>query len=242
MKKGVTNIFFWIGSIGLAAALFISGRPYMETLLKAGYSVEGTGWVEMFRYCVVNEKGMLFIPICAPLSAGAQAEMELKSRYALFCCSRMGKKRYDAKKAAECILSGGLTVCFADIVILGISYISLRKMPVQAGTVDPGVAATVILSAVLLGVLNGAFWTLLGSLTAVLAKNQHLAIAMPFVLYYTLTVFQTRYYTTLYFFSPRYWAVPVHYGIVWCTGVLLILCMIVTGGFVLAVERRLRYA
>lgn len=241
MKKTATNIFFWIGSAGLAAALFISGRPYMETLLKAGYSVEGIGWVEMFRYCVVNEKGLLFVPICAPLSAGAQTEMELKSRYALFCCSRTGKKRYYAKKAAECILSGGLTVCFADIVILGISYISLKEIPMQSGAADPGAAASVVLSAVLLGFLNGAFWTLLGSLTAVWTKNQHLAIAMPFVLYYVLTVFQTRYYTALYFFSPRYWAAPVHYGIVWCTGVLLILCMIVTGGFVLAVERRLRH-
>lgn len=242
MKKGVTNIFFWIGSIGLAAALFISGRPYMETLLKAGYSVEGTGWVEMFRYCVINEKGLLFVPICAPLSAGAQTEMELKSRYALFCCSRTGKKRYYAKKAAECIVSGGLTVCFAYIVILVVAYIGLREMPMQLSTVGPGVAASVVLSAMLLGFLNGAFWTLIGSMAAVLTKNQHLAIALPFVLYYTLTVFQTRYYTTLYFFSPRYWAAPVHYGNVWCIGVLLILCIIVTGGFVLAVERRLRHA
>src|SRR5699024_12725668 len=50
---------------------------------------------------------------------------------------------------------------------------------------------------------NGALWALAGSTAAVLTRNHYLGYAVPFILYYVLTVFQERYYDKFYILSPR---------------------------------------
>ena len=79
-------------------------------------------------------------------------------------------------------------------------------------------------------------------MAAVLTRNHYLAYAMPFVLYYVLTLFQSRYYPELYFLSPRYWAAPGYYGNLFCITVLSGLCIGCACGLILAVKRRLDYA
>lgn len=50
--------------------------------------------------------------------------------------------------------------------------------------------------------LNGAFWALVGGLAAVITKNRYMSYAVPFILYYVLTVFQERYYQKAFFMNP----------------------------------------
>lgn len=242
IKRMGTNAWFWVGVLLLAILLFVSGAPYMETLLRTQYCAEGIGWMETFRYCTMNENGLLFIPICAPIAAGACAETELRSRYALFYCSRTGKKQYYVKKVLESALPGGLTVCLAEVLVLAVVYIGLQDINSQTESLKTSVIAATLLSDLVRGFLNGAFWALAGSMAAVLTRNRYLAYAMPFVLYYVLTLFQARYYQELYFLSPRYWAAPVHYGNGFCITVLSGLCIVCTLSFMLAVKRRLEYA
>ena len=71
--------------------------------------------------------------------------------------------------------------------------------------------------------LNGALWSLCGSLTAVLTKNKYLSCAVPFILYYVLTVFQERYYRNYFFLSPKQWASPAYYGNGFCLLALLLI-------------------
>ena len=118
IKKIGTNALFWVGIVLLAMLFLASGAPYIETLLRTQYCAEGIGWVEGFRYCTTNEKGLLFLPICVPIAAGACAETELRTRYALFYCSRTGKKRYYMEKVLESALPGGLMVCAAELLVL----------------------------------------------------------------------------------------------------------------------------
>lgn len=241
VKKIFTNVFFWTGLMLLTILIFASGVPYMKTLLRAEYSAEGVSWAETFRYCTINENGLLFVPICVPMAAGAYAETELRSRYALFSCSRIGKRSYYVKKIIECVLSGGLMVCFSEVLVLFIVYIGLQGIPTQIKGGGTGAAAMILLS-LIRGFLNGAFWTLAGSVAAVLTRNQYLAYAMPFVMYYVLTLFQSRFYSELYFLSPRYWAVPVHYGNIFCIAVLSGLAAVCAISLALAVKRRLDHA
>lgn len=93
----------------------------------------------------------------------------------------------------------------------------------------------------LCGFLNGALWSLVGGFSAVVTRNRYLAYAVPFILYYVLSVFQERYYQSLFFLSPRYWAVPVYYSPVFCIVMLLSLCILVCFLFMKAVKRRLAY-
>lgn len=241
LKKIFTNAIFWIGLMLLAVLIFASGFPYMRTLLRAEYSAEGIGWAETFRYCTVNENGLLFVPIFVPMAAGAYAETELRSRYALFACIRTGKRSYCAKKIIECALPGGLMVCFSEVMVLFTVYFRLQEIPTQIEGNKAG-AAVMILLTLLRGFLNGVFWALAGSTAAVLTRNHYLAYAMPFVMYYVLTLFQSRFYRELYFLSPRYWAAPAHYGNIFCIAVLSGLSVVCAVCLALAVKRRLGHA
>ena len=59
--------------------------------------------------------------------------------------------------------------------------------------------------------LNGAFWALIGGTSAVITKNRYMSYAVPFILYYVLTVFQERYYQKAFFLSPRYDMYPFYW-------------------------------
>ena len=96
-----------------------------------------------------------------------------------------------------------------------------------------------LIPAFLCGFLNGALWALAGSTAAVLTRNHYLGYAVPFILYYVLTVFQERYYAKLYALSPRQWAYPSYFGAGFCAGILILL--IAAAALLLAklTERRL---
>lgn len=241
IKRIGTNELFWVGTVLLAMLFLASGAPYIETLLRTQYCAEGIGWVKGFRYCTTNENGLLFLPICVPIATGACAETELRTRYALFYCSRTGKKQYYMKKVLESALPGGLMVCLAEILVLLGVYIGLQNITSYTEEIRTGVIVGMILLSLVRGFLNGFFWAGVGSMTAVLTRNHYLAYAMPFVLYYVLTLFQSRYYPKLYFLSPRYWAAPVYYGNLFCITVLFGLCIGCACGLILAVKRRLDY-
>lgn len=90
--------------------------------------------------------------------------------------------------------------------------------------------------------LNGAFWALVGGSAAVITKNRYMSYAVPFILYYVLTVFQERYYQKVFFLSPRYWATPVYYNDSFCISVLAVGTFLTALIFMREIERRLRYA
>ena len=96
-----------------------------------------------------------------------------------------------------------------------------------------------VLCGFLCGFLNGALWALAGSAAAVLTRNHYLGYAVPFILYYVLTVFQERYYDKFYILSPRQWAYPSYFGAGVCVGILIFL--IAAAGLLLMklTERRL---
>lgn len=242
IKRIGVNPFFWMGFVLLAILFLASGAPYTGTMIKTQYCAEGMGWVEAFRYCTTNENGLLFLPVCVPIAAGACAETELRTRYAWFYCSRTGKKLYYIKKVLESAFSGGLMVCAAEVSVLLVVYTGLKEIPSYTEAVPAGAVAGMIFFSLVRGFLNGAFWSLVGSVSAVLTRNKYLAYAMPFVLYDVLTLFQSRYYQELYFLSPRYWAAPVHYGNGFCIAVLSGSCIVSASGLMLSVKRRLDHA
>lgn len=171
IKRIGTNALFWVGIVLLAMLFLASGAPYIETLLRTQYCAEGIGWVEGFRYCTTNEDGLLFLSICVPIAAGACAETELRTRYALFYCSRTGKKQYYMKKVLESALPGGLMVCVAEMLVLLGVYIGLQNITSYTEKIQTGEIVGMILLSLVRGFLNGFFWAGVGSMAPVYYGN-----------------------------------------------------------------------
>ena len=72
-----------------------------------------------------------------------------------------------------------------------------------------------------------------------LTRNHYLGYAVPFILYYVLTVFQERYYDKFYILSPRQWAYPSYFGAGVCVGILILLIAAAALFLAKLTERRL---
>lgn len=131
-------------------------------------------------------------------------------------------------------------MCCSILFFCLIIYVVLR------GRINSDVSVvqiiSIVASSLLRGFLNGAFWGGVGTLAAIMLKNRYLAFSIPFVTYYVLTIFQKRYYETLFFLSPRYWAAPVYYSNLFCISVLFVLAAVVSVSLIFMVYRRLDYA
>lgn len=234
LKKVFVNFKLYIGILILFIFTIIIGYPYIEQLLTTRYSAEGLGWETAYMYCITNENILLFVPIVSPMIAADNLSVELKSRFSLFCCCRIGKKRYIANSILENLLSGGFTVTFSMVFVYIFLYFRLNE------NVEPTVGTIPVLSILLLsllrGFLNGALWASVGSCAAVITRNKHLAYATPFAIYYVLYIFQVRYYSNMSFLNPRYWAAPIYYNDLFGIAVLFLLTMSV-GGLLLIVTK-----
>lgn len=193
-----------------------------------------------YSFCSNGIYTLLFVPIAVTFAAGGDAEEELHSRFALFSCMRTGKKQYLAGKTVGLMLSGGLILCCAMLLMLMMSCIIFGKIPALSNS---GPVFSELLLRVLVsfprGFLNGALWAMMGGLAAVVARNHYMAYAVPFILYYVLSVFQERYYQELLFLNPRYWMAPVYYNDIFCITVLLLLCILTGMLFIKVLQRRL---
>lgn len=243
LKNSIWNVRFFAGVLLILAAALISEQLHLQFLIDAGGSQEGPGWYLAYSFCSNGTNTLLFVPIAVTFAAGGDAEMELRSRFALFSCVRTGKKKYLLGKAAGLILSGGLMLVFAMLLMLGISCLVFGRIPILS---EHGPAFSELLLKVLVsfprGFLNGALWAMVGSFAAVITRNRYMAYAVPFILYYVLRVFQERYYRALFFLNPRYWMAPVYYNDLFCVVVLLVLSVLTSLLFMWALKRRLRYA
>lgn len=238
LKVSLLNRRFFCGIVLIFLVVLAVAHPYRAFLAESGGSVEGPAWSAVFIYGVSSERTLLFLPLFVPLAAAGDVQEELKSRYAVFLVSRAGKKNYLAGKIMGAALSGGLMTVTAYAAALAVI------VPWCAGIPDLSGQETLrgiipLIPAFLCGFLNGAFWALAGSAAAVLTRNHYLGYAVPFILYYVLTVFQERYYAKLYALSPRQWAYPSYFGAGFCAGILILL--IAAAALLLAklIERRL---
>lgn len=243
LKSSVWNLRFIFGILLIVVSSLIAAQAPVQSLIQSGTSAEGAGWYVAFQYCTTGVSALLFIPIAVTFAAGCEAQEELRTRFALFSCSRVGWKPYLLGKTAGAIISGGLMVCIGMVIILAVVIPWAGHIPaVQGHEATAGSMAVDLVLALFRGFLNGALWSLVGSLAAVVTRNRYMAYAVPFIVYYVLTVFQERYYRKLFFLSPRYWASPSYYSNAFCIGILLVLC-ILTGLLLMgAVKRRLEYA
>lgn len=222
IRASVFQLRFLTGTILLVMIFLAKAFPYRAWLVESGGSLEGTPWIAVFLYSISSDTALLFLPLTVPLAAAGKAQEELKSRYVLFLTARAGKKRYLAGKIYGAALSGGTMVIAAMVILIAILIPWCADIP-DLSTPMAMQSVKILFPGMVCGFLNGAFWALAGSAAAVITRNSYLGYALPFILYYVLTVFQERYYRNLFFLSPRQWAYPSRYGAGVCAGILLVL-------------------
>lgn len=222
IRASVFQLRFLTGTILLVMIFLAKAFPYRAWLVESGGSLEGTPWIAVFLYSISSDTALLFLPLTVPLAAAGKAQEELKSRYVLFLTARAGKKRYLAGKIYGAALSGGTMVIAAMVILIAILIPWCADIP-DLSTPMAMQSVKILFPGMGCGFLNGAFWALAGSAAAVITRNSYLGYALPFILYYVLTVFQERYYRNLFFLSPRQWAYPSRYGAGVCAGILLVL-------------------
>ncbi len=168
-------------------------------------------------YIVVTEDGI------RSFKWKGMSQEELHSRYAWFLINRIGKRNYIWMKSFGVAFTGGAISVSAAGIALVVFIVICRNIP----TLNTLQNISEVISITGIGFirlfLNGALWSLCGSLTAVLTKNKYLSCAVPFILYYVLTVFQERYYRNYFFLSPKQWASPAYYGNGFCLLALLLI-------------------
>ena len=222
IRASVFQLRFLTGTILLVMISLAKAFPYRAWLVGSGGSLEGTPWIAVFLYSISSDTALLFLPLTVPLAAAGKAQEELKSRYVLFLTARAGKKRYLAGKIYGAALSGGAMVIAAMVILIAILIPWCADIPDLSAPMAMQ-SVKILFPGMACGFLNGAFWALAGSAAAVITRNSYLGYALPFILYYVLTVFQERYYRNLFFLSPRQWAYPSRYGAGVCAGILLVL-------------------
>ena len=222
IRASVFQLRFLTGTILLVMIFLAKAFPYRAWLVESGGSLEGTPWIVVFLYSISSDTALLFLPLTVPLAAAGKAQEELKSRYVLFLTARAGKKRYLAGKIYGAALSGGTMVIAAMVILIAIMIPWCADIPDLSAPMAMQ-SVKILFPGMVCGFLNGAFWALAGSAAAVITRNSYLGYALPFILYYVLTVFQERYYRNLFFLSPRQWAYPSRYGAGVCAGILLVL-------------------
>ena len=223
IKNNIRSIRFILGIFLIVSATLMSEHEMLQKIINAGGSAEGPGWFVAYTYCMNSVNMLLFVPIAVAFAGGENTEAELHSRFFLFSYIRSGRKQYLVGKAAGLLVSGGLTAFLAMVFLLVICILRFGQYPsLIDGNYEMAVLVGRTAVSFLRLFLNGAFWALIGGTSAVITKNRYMSYAVPFILYYVLTVFQERYYQKAFFLSPRYWAASIYYNDIFCIAILAV--------------------
>lgn len=242
MKNSICNWRFFAACFVIVCVALASTQDQLQQLLEVEQSPEGPGWLLAFLFLIYNSTVLMFIPLVVPFASAATAEEEIKSRFALFACIRSGRKQYFAGKSIALILTGGALVCVAMLILFIFACVRFHHIAwINGNEYNVQMFVGELILYFVRGFLNGAFWTLVGGIAAVATKNHYMAYAMPFVLYYVLFVFQERYYQTLFYLNPKYWATSLVYSSPVCIGILAVLLVLVTILFLIAMRRRMNF-
>ena len=215
----------------------------LQKIINAGGSAEGPGWFVAYTYCMNSVNMLLFVPIAVAFAGGENTEAELHSRFFSVQLYPFREKTVSRRKSSRIVGLRRFDSFLAMVFLLVICILRFGQYPsLIDGNYEMAVLVGRTAVSFLRLFLNGAFWALIGGTSAVITKNRYMSYAVPFILYYVLTVFQERYYQKAFFLSPRYWAASIYYNDIFCIAILAVGSFLTALIFMCAIERRLRYA
>lgn len=245
LKRGICSWRF-AGSVLLILLIGLAGAgesfSVAESYLQMEHSpagVQQAGWI-LLQGVSQSELFLMAAAMSAAFSYAAVFYEEAENRFVLMSLSRTSYKTYVGTKVFVTAFSGGVCVICAFCLQTIFCILAVFSSGEFFGEFIGYLGQHMLLSLVQwagLAALSGAFWAVTGGISAVVMKSRYMAYMAPFILYYILSEFQSRYYPELYFLSPREWVVSkylsvgVRYGI-------LITALCLAGGIYAAVMRR----
>lgn len=194
------SVGFWIAVSGIILMGIISGSDYLFVVhFEAGDGV----WPEFLSglfYTVTSDLFLMMIPIFAALSFSSVFIDEYSNRSIRYLLCRTTRKKYCISKTLSVAISGAVPVLIG-IMTLFFVFLVLLPQSNNSGR-DYSFQYYVFFAELLILILNGAIWAILGAVFSVLTKNKYIAFAAPFIVYYILSVFQSRYYPEYLILNP----------------------------------------
>ena len=183
------------------------------------------------------------IPLCSPFAFGDGFYEEFQSRFVLMSLSRGSFRKYMRAKVFTTLLTGGLCVCISLLVLLPICVYEVFPDNLEFWKQMAGIGADIplVLQGMGLCILSGCFWALIGGISVSVMKSRVMAYTTPFILFYILSEFQSRYYTELYWLSPMEWVRSGHLTSGWKYGIFMVMLAAAAFGYILVMKERLKH-
>lgn len=214
LKRAVLSYGFLAAVAGSVIVVFLSGSAFLEQMQVSGNSM-GEAFFQISYNAVNSELFLLVIPILCTLPFSASFMEELQSRFLREYLPRAGRRNYLVSKLTATAVSGGLALFLGLTIVLAGYAILFPPIGLEQADIVGEYAfnAQTYYISVLFVSLAGCLWSAVGGFAAAATRNRYMAYACPFILYYVLSVFQERYFTDYYIFSPREWIYPEHIGV-----------------------------
>ncbi len=243
IKQAICSKGFLWSVLGFAMMMFASSASQLVEAFRM--KLLEYGFHGSFVLQALSSQGMtMVLPILCTLLYTASFFEDLKTGFIKAYLPRTTISKYISGKLAGCILSGGGSIALGILLSYGLSFLVFYPMelaPIE-GWETPQYFAQ-LLQILPLYFASGSLWAVFGMIMAALTRNQYMAYASPFILYYLLIILYERYFEFLYILYPKQWLMPGEgwpFGnlgaLFWVMELLLLLCIC----FTILARRRLK--
>lgn len=207
LKKGFFSSGFYVGIFILTVAGIIGGWEFILYILKAEMPERQIRFLSAAYQLVCTDSFIFVMPIACTLAASSSYVEDVQNNLVYYVMLRTTRKDYCRSKVIWCGMFGIFITGISILLLLLISFILFPFNPDELnGTVLPGAMYYVtLLQKVIILLLNGSFFSLLGGTAASFSNNKYMAWSAPFIFYYVISTLADAYFSDLYLLNPREW-------------------------------------
>ena len=216
MRRALLSKEQVIAGACFAAVLTIASLSTLQPIVQKTFDgeIDILFGFSVFESSILSTLALFALPIVVTFPYTTSFIDDIKSKFYRSYLPRSKSTDYRRSKAVSTALSGAGVLLMGIVgfgvflaVILGIlTLVFPRYAPHQFA--PPGEVAPIVFAAlklVMLAVVSGGLWALVGALLSTVTKNRYVAYAAPFIIYYLLTILNTRYLSSLTLINPQFW-------------------------------------
>ncbi|MBR1865702.1 MAG: hypothetical protein IJ801_04270 [Lachnospiraceae bacterium] len=245
MQQAVTDPGFILAIAGTVLVLVLGTFTDMLTAFRSKELLENGFHITIIQTAMESDAFTFALPILCALPFTASYMEDIRTGYIKAYLPRTNRRDYMTGKIVACMASGGLALTIGILLMFGLETLLVLPMEraVDSAQVSVQHAAWLLpfLQSLLLIDVSGAFWSLVGMVSAAFTDSKYMAYAAPFIFYYLLVILCERYFKDCYVLYPKEWVRPEHmpFG---CWGVVLFVLessILISGIFVIREEKKL---
>lgn len=249
LKRGICSWKF-AGSVFLILLMGLAGAGESFSVAGSYLQMDGSlaglkqaGWI-LLQGVSQSDLFLMAVSMTVAFSYASVFYEEAENRFVLMSLSRTSYKAYIGTKVFVTAFSGGCCVicafCLQTIFCIFTAFSSGAFFGEFMGYLGQHMLLSLVQWAGLVA-LSGAFWAVAGGISAVVMKSRYMAYMAPFILYYILSEFQSRYYPELYFLSPREWVASKYLSVGVRYGILTVAVCLAGGIYAVVMRRRVAH-